>query len=335
MKTQSHFSKAFLAKASLKGILNHGAVFLLFIGFGFALSSCTTTAQKHDGFLVNLDQNGVIIEGYDPVAFFTDGKPVKGDPKFSYQYEGGIYHFASQEHLDLFKASPEKYKAQFGGWCAYAVSLGRIAPISIDKWSIQDGRLLFQHNQRAVDGWNKDAAGNLVKADKYWPAVVASNGKQIKTDEEKQFLVNVNDDMVILDGYDAVSYFTETKPRKGDPKYTARYQGATYWFASQEHADMFKDSSAKYAPQYGAFCGYAVSVGRLRPINPEIYQIIDGRLILQHSETALRLWNKDLQKSIHDADMNWPELVKTHTSGGPVKYDEPAMNPETKTTENM
>src|SRR5262249_23583002 len=159
------------------------------------ISSCTTSAQKHDGYLVNVDQNGVIIEGYDPVAFFTDGKPVKGDPNYSFKYEGASYHFASQDHLDMFKADPNKYKPQFGAWCAYAVSLGRTAEISIDKWAIQNGRLLFQHNQRAVDGWNKDPEGNLVKADKYWPSVVANNGQQIKTDEEKGFLVNVNHDM--------------------------------------------------------------------------------------------------------------------------------------------
>jgi YHS domain-containing protein len=326
-----------------RGIFSHPLVRAMYLLFHFGLftvltifiSSCSSSAQKHDGFLVNLNEQGVIIEGYDPVAFFKEGKPVKGDAKFNLKYEGATYHFASKENLDLFKASPDQYKPQYGAYCAYAVSLGRTAPISIEKWSIQDGRLLFQHNQRAVDGWNKDAAGSLVKADKYWPSVVNNNGKQIKTDEEKQFLVNVDDDMVILDGYDAVAYFTEGKAIKGDAKFSARYQGATFWFASQEHADQFKDEPAKFAPQYGAFCGYAVSVGKLRPINPEIFQIIDGRLILQHSPTALRLWNKDIQKSVHDADQNWPGLVSKHTTGGPVKYDEPAMNPETGTTENM
>ena len=60
---------------------------------------------------------------------------------FSISYEDAIYYFASQEHLDLFKANPEKYKPQFGGWCAYAVSLGRVAPIDVNTFSIVNDRL--------------------------------------------------------------------------------------------------------------------------------------------------------------------------------------------------
>ena len=134
----------------------------------------------------------MIIDGYDPVAFFTDNKPVKGDAKFQYKFDDAIYYFASQEHLDLFRANPEKYMVQFGGWCAYAVSLGRIAPIDVNTFSIVNGRLVIQHNARAVAGWNKDVQGNLVLADKYWPNVAASGGKQITTDAEKGFLNNID-----------------------------------------------------------------------------------------------------------------------------------------------
>ncbi|MFN8291038.1 MAG: YHS domain-containing (seleno)protein [Chitinophagaceae bacterium] len=144
-------------------------------------TSLMASGQQYNGhYLNNVDANGVIIDGYDPVAFFTDNKPVKGDPQFSFTYEEAVYHFASQEHLDLFKANPEKYKPQFGAWCAYAVSLGRTAPIDVNTFSIVDGRLVIQHNQRAVNGWSKDPEGNLKLADKYWPKVTANGGKQIK-----------------------------------------------------------------------------------------------------------------------------------------------------------
>ena len=143
-------------------------------------------AQQFQGkYFNNLNNDGVIIDGYDAIAFFTDNKPVKGDAKFQYSYEDAIYYFASQEHLDLFKANPEKYKVQFGGWCAYAVSLGRIAPIDVNTFSIVNDRLVIQHNQRAVDGWNKDVKGNLTLANRYWPSVSSKGGKQITTDEEK------------------------------------------------------------------------------------------------------------------------------------------------------
>lgn len=218
-------------------------------------------AQNNAGkYFNNLNDKGVILDGYDPVAFFTDNKPVLGDEKFQFSYQDAIYYFASQEHEDLFKANPEKYKPQFGGWCAYAVSLGRVAPIIISTFSIVDGRLVIQHNERAVRGWNKDVAGNLMKADKYWPSVSAKHGKQITTDEEKNFLNNVDKDGVILQGYDAVAYFTENKAVMGNEKYFARYNGATYWFATEANANMFKDHPEMFAPQYGAFCGYAMSL---------------------------------------------------------------------------
>lgn len=160
---------------------------LLFLAL---MTSLLVSGQKYNGhFLNNVDANGVIIDGYDPVAFFTENKPVKGDPQYKHSYEEAIYHFASQEHLDLFKANPEKYKPQFGAWCAYAVSLGRTAPIDVNTFSIIDGRLVIQHNQKAVNGWNKNPAGNLQLADKYWPRVTANAGKQIKTAESKGWLV--------------------------------------------------------------------------------------------------------------------------------------------------
>jgi len=78
---------------------------------------------------LNLNEQGVILDGYDAVAFFADNKPVKGDPQFQFNYEGAIYYFVSAAHADLFKANPEKYKPQFGGYCAYAVSLEGLRPL--------------------------------------------------------------------------------------------------------------------------------------------------------------------------------------------------------------
>lgn len=288
------------------------------------ISNFYASAQKaKDKFFNNLNEQGVILDGYDPVAFFTDNKPVKGDPSINYSYNGAKYYFASTEHLQLFQSNPEKYKPQFGGWCAYAVSLGRIAPIDVNTFSIVNGRLVIQHNQRAVNGWNKDVPGNLVLADKYWPKVSEEKGKQIVTDAEKGFLNNTDRDGVTLQGYDAVAYFTDNKAIKGDQSFSARYNGATYWFASEAHASMFKDHPEMFAPQYGSFCGYAMSLNKLRPVNPEIFQIVNGRLILQHTDDAFQQFNKDLQGNTAKADQNWPGQVKKH-AGKKVKFDKPA-----------
>jgi len=315
MKTQTLSTPAFLIMKAAQW-----TVTLLI----FTLATFSIHAQTSNGkYFVNVNEHGVILDGYDPVAFFTENKPVKGDAKHQTKYHDAIYYFSSEENKKLFEANPEKYNVQFGGYCAYAVSLGRIAPIDVNTFSIVNNRLVIQHNQRAVDGWNKDVQGNLAKADKYWPSVSKTGGKQIKTDEEKGFLVNTDEDGVILQGYDPVSYFTENKAVKGNPHFTARYQGATYWFTSEEHASMFKDNSEKYAPQYGAFCGYAMALNKLRPIDPTIFQIVDGRLILQHSQDAYQNFNKDVQKNVSLADKNWPGQVKKH-AGKKVKYDKPA-----------
>jgi YHS domain-containing protein len=308
-------------------------LFILLTLFFTVFSSMGGRAQKQDGkFFNNVDANGVILDGYDPVAFFTDNKPVKGDVMFKFRYDNAIYYFASQEHLDLFKANAEKYKPQFGAWCAYAVSLGRVAPIDVNTFSIVDGRLVIQHNQRAVNGWNKDVPGNLALADKYWPKVSEKGGKQVTTDAEKGFLNNTDPDGVTIQGYDAVAYFTQMKAVKGDPKYFARYNGATYWFSSEANATMFKDHPEMFAPQYGAFCGYAMSLNKLRPINPAIFQIVDGRLILQHTEDAYKQFNKDVAGNTSKADSNWPEQVKKH-AGKKVKFDKPAQPATIETSE--
>lgn len=127
--------------------------------------------------LVNTDNHGLALQGYDPVAYFTDSKPVKGKAEFSAQYKGATYHFASAEHKKMFEENPAKYEPQFGGYCGYAASINKISPISPDFWQVLDGRLVLQHNQKALGLWEKDVPGNLKKADANWPGLVEKNGK--------------------------------------------------------------------------------------------------------------------------------------------------------------
>lgn len=127
--------------------------------------------------LKNLDRNGVAIQGYDPVAFFTDSRPVKGSSQFQSEYHGSKYYFASAEHKAAFDKEPAKYEPQFGGYCAYGASQGRAVPIKIEAWQIVSGRLLMQYDLDVKDKFNKDPQGNLRKADQKWPAVVERFGK--------------------------------------------------------------------------------------------------------------------------------------------------------------
>ena len=128
---------------------------------------------------------------------------------------------------------------------------------------------------------------------------------------------------MILQGYDPVSYFVAQKAVKGTPQYTARHNGATYWFSSEANATVFKEHPEMFAPQYGAFCGYAMALNKLRPINPEIFDVIDGKLILQHSKDAYTQFHKDLAYNITKANGNWPGQIKKH-AGKKIKFDKPA-----------
>ena len=127
--------------------------------------------------LLNLDQTGVAIQGYDPVAFFTDSQPVKGDSKFVTKRDGAIYFFASKEHRELFLKEPMKYEPVFGGYCAYGVSRNKLVAIDVDAFQIVDGKLLLQYSKGVRADFNQDTKGNLAKAVTNWAALVEKKGK--------------------------------------------------------------------------------------------------------------------------------------------------------------
>ena len=114
------------------------------------------------------------IKGYDTVAYFTEGKPVKGDKAHSTEYKGATWQFASKGNLDLFVANPEKYAPQYGGYCAYAVSQNTTASIEPEQFTVLDGKLYLNYNQSVNDLWNTDRANFISAADKNWPQILAN-----------------------------------------------------------------------------------------------------------------------------------------------------------------
>jgi len=112
------------------------------------------------------------IHGYDPVAYFTDGKPVEGKSEFAFEWMGAKWLFATAAHRDAFKAAPEKYAPKYGGYCAYAVSQGHVADIDPSAWSIVDGKLYLNYDKDIQKKWQADVPGYIKKADKNWPDVV-------------------------------------------------------------------------------------------------------------------------------------------------------------------
>jgi len=115
---------------------------------------------------------GLAIGGTDPVAYFTDGAPAAGRPEFSLDWKGATWRFASAENLAAFKANPEAYAPQYGGYCAWAVSQGYTASSDPTAWRIVNKKLYLNYNREVQQNWEKDAAGNIVKADKNWPTVL-------------------------------------------------------------------------------------------------------------------------------------------------------------------
>lgn len=121
---------------------------------------------------VNSTWRGVAIDGYDPVAYFTDGKPVEGDGDVTFEWNGATWRFASAEHRDLFSAEPEKFAPQFGGYCAWAVAQGKTASIDPEAWKIVDGKLYLNYSKKIQARWEEDIPGNIEKAEANWPGLV-------------------------------------------------------------------------------------------------------------------------------------------------------------------
>jgi hypothetical protein len=127
----------------------------------------SASAQKTEVFA----PNGKAINGYDPVAFFKDSKPVMGTDNYTCTYKDVKWLFSSKQNLDAFQADPGHYAPQYGGYCAYGTAMGHKAPTEVDTWSIVNGKLYFNYNSKVKAGWVKDQQALIEKADKQWPEI--------------------------------------------------------------------------------------------------------------------------------------------------------------------
>ena len=130
----------------------------------FALSVTYSMAQTTSYF----NSNGVAIRGYDPVAYFTENKPVEGSKQYNFSWQGTEWHFKSQENLDAFKANPDKYAPQFGGYCAYGVSEDHKSPTEPAAFTIVNDKLYLNYNKRVKQMWMKDTKARIEKAESNW-----------------------------------------------------------------------------------------------------------------------------------------------------------------------
>ena len=116
--------------------------------------------------------SSLAVSGYDPVAYFTEGKPVEGSSDFEYEWNGATWRFANQANLDAFKANPETYAPQFGGYCAWAVSQGYTASADPEAWRIVNDKLYLNYSKGVQAKWEQDVPGNIAKGNQNWPKVL-------------------------------------------------------------------------------------------------------------------------------------------------------------------
>ncbi len=145
-------------------MIRHAAAALILASAGLAFAA---PAQADKSPFSN-----TAVEGHDPVAYFTEGRPVKGSRDFTTKYQGAEFRFASRENLDTFLADPEKYAPQFGGYCAWAVSEGYTAKGDADYWAIVDGKLYLNYNKNVQNLWEQDRAMHIDRANTNWPEVL-------------------------------------------------------------------------------------------------------------------------------------------------------------------
>ena len=131
------------------------------------------TGAAHAGKVNASSWSGVAIEGTDPVAYFTEGRAVAGSKQLTIEWNGAKWRFASAANLALFKANPERYAPQYGGYCAWAVSLGSTASIVPEAWKIVDDKLYLNYSKGVQETWAQDIPGNIAKGDANWPGIRA------------------------------------------------------------------------------------------------------------------------------------------------------------------
>jgi YHS domain-containing protein len=151
----------------------------------------------------------------------------------------------------------------------------------------------------APDASSTDSAVEAVQAANVIADLGGENSGPVYTE--------VAGETLALSGYDAVSYFTGDAPVVGSAEFTVKYEGYDYQFASAENAATFQEDPAKYAPQYGGYCAWAIGANdALAPGDPNVYKIVDGKLYLNFSEAVAERWNKDIPGFIEKADVNYP-----------------------------
>lgn len=136
------------------------------------LSAGTALQAQPSKKLFNLEKNGLAIEGYDPVAYFSQHKAIKGSKENAVSYQGVLYYFSTPANKELFKKNPAQYQPQYGGWCAYAMGAnGEKVEVDPETFKVADGKLFLFYNKylnNTLKSWEKNETNLHQKADANW-----------------------------------------------------------------------------------------------------------------------------------------------------------------------
>ena len=138
---------------------------------GIALSVAMTTSVLAAGFDVNASSTGLALQGYDPVAYFTENAPTPGDWTITATYNDATYRFASEENKALFEANPAAYAPQYGGYCAFGTAMGFKFDGDPNVWKIVEDKLYLNISKDVQTRWEGDVPGFVDKADDNWPDI--------------------------------------------------------------------------------------------------------------------------------------------------------------------
>jgi YHS domain-containing protein len=162
-----------------------------------------------------------------------------------------------------------------------------------------------------VGASDTQALGPAKSASEKSPDIPTEDDFQTAAKSGSTTKVNVDSQGVIVKGYDVVAYFKQGRPVKGNSAFESTYQGATYLFASSVDKSDFDKDPAKYAPRYGAFCSYGVTMGLLADLEgPDAFAVYKGRLYLCGNQGALKEFKTNIDSNIVKADTNWRLLAK-------------------------
>ena len=123
--------------------------------------------------------HGLAVHGYDVVAYFTKGEPTVGRAKYSAVHNDATYRFASKAHLEAFKKNPVKFVPQYGGYCAYGVSVRAKFDGDPRLWKIVNGKLYLNLNEDIQKTWEKNIPGNIKKANRHWKRIANKTPRQL------------------------------------------------------------------------------------------------------------------------------------------------------------